>query len=188
MNDRTNPPSGAPGAEADPEATAVLGEQAFRPDVAALAAELEAAKVKADEHFNQYVRTLAEFDNYRKRAARDLEHTQRYAVERFANELLPALDSFELALANSAKADVASLLEGQAATQRLLLKAFEKAGIAEINPTGQPFNPEHHEAMVAQPSAEHAPNTVLQTVQRGYLLNGRVLRPARVIVSRAPDA
>ena len=188
MIDSKNPPEEAPNADGDPEATAVYGEHAFRPDVAALAQDLEAAKTKADEHFAQYVRTLAEFDNYRKRAARDLEQAQRYAVERFANELLPALDGFELALANAASADVQSLLEGQAATQRLLLKAFEKAGIAEIIPTGKPFNPEQHEAMVAQPSAEHAPNTVLQTVQRGYLLNGRVLRPARVIVSRAPDA
>ena len=68
------------------------------------------------------------------------------------------------------------------------MKAFEKAGITELNPTGRPFDPEQHEAMVAQPSAEHPANTVLQTIQKGYVLNGRVLRPARVIVSRAPGA
>ena len=122
----------------------------------------------------------------RKRAAKDVEQAQRYAVERFAQELLPVLDGFELAQANAAAADARSLLDGQAATLRLLLKACEKAGIVELNPAGTPFNPEQHEAMVAQPSAEVPPNTVLQTVQKGYALNGRVLRPARVIVARAP--
>jgi molecular chaperone GrpE len=188
MPDPTTPPSEALGAGRDPEATAVLEEGAFRPDVAALEQALAAAKQKADENFNQYVRVLAEFDNYRKRAARDLDSAQRYAVERFAQELLPALDGFELALANAATADAKSLIDGQAATHRLLLKAFEKAGITEIDPAGAPFNPAEHEAMLAEPSASQPPNTVLRTVQKGYLLGGRVLRPARVIVARAPDA
>ncbi len=160
-------------------------------DAAELTADelLAAATAKADEHYHQYLRVLAEFDNYRKRAARDLEHARQYAVERFAQELLPAMDGFELALANAATADVKSLLQGQDATRRLLAKAFEKAGITELAPApGQPFNPEHHEAMVAQPTAEQPPDAVLQTVQKGYALNGRVLRPARVIVARAPDA
>jgi len=150
---------------------------------------LAAANEKAAQHYDQYVRVLAEFDNYRKRAARDVEQAQRFAIERFAQELLPAMDGFELALANAAGADVKSLLAGQDATRRLLSKAFEKAGIAELAPAaGTPFNPEHHEAMVAQPSTAVAPNAVLQTIQKGYALNGRVLRPARVIVARAPDA
>jgi molecular chaperone GrpE len=172
----------------DPEATAVLPGEAFRPDVAELDAALLAANAKAEENFGQYVRTLAEFDNFRKRAARDLENAHRFAIERFAQELVPALDGFELALANSGTSDVGRLLEGQAATHRLLLKAFEKAGITALDPTGKPFNPNEHEAMVAQPSDAHPPGTVLQTVQKGYLLNGRLLRPARVIVSRAADA
>lgn len=187
MSESTSRPAGA-GPGHDPEATAVLPDAAFRPDVSALEQQIAELRAKADDNFNQYVRALAELDNVRKRAARDLEQTQRYAVERFAQELLGVVDGFELALANSATADAKSLLEGQQATLRLLLKAFEKAGIRELDPTGQPFNPEHHEAMVAQPTAAHAPNTVLQTVQKGYSLNGRVLRPARVIVARAPDA
>jgi molecular chaperone GrpE len=166
--------------------TAVLPENAFRPDVAALEQQLAEARAKADEHYALYVRALAELDNVRKRAAKDLEQAHRYALEKFAQELLPVLDGFELAQANAGNADAKSLLEGQAATLRLLLKAFEKAGITELDPTGSPFDPEQHEAMVAQPSADAAPNTVLQTVQKGYVLNGRVLRPARVIVSRAP--
>ena len=191
MSDPKSPhskPSGR-GAADDPDATVVLPDDAYRPDVAALEAALAEAKAKGDEQFNQYVRVLAEFDNYRKRAARDLESAHRFAVERFAQELLPALDGFELALANSASSDVARVLEGQAATHRLLLKAFEKAGIGVLDPPpGQPFNPNEHEAMVAQPTAAQPPDSVLQTVQKGYVLNGRVLRPARVIVSRAPDA
>ncbi len=150
---------------------------------------LAAATAKAEEHYGQYVRVLAEFDNYRKRVARDLDQARQFAVERFAQELLPAMDGFELALANAAGADVKSLLEGQDATRRLLAKAFEKAGIAELAPDrGQAFNPEQHEAMVAQPTADLPPNAVVQTIQKGYALNGRVLRPARVIVARAPDA
>lgn len=181
MSEDPTPPS--PGHD-DP--TAVLPAGAFRPDVAGLEQQLAEARAKADEHYALYVRALAELDNVRKRAAKDLEHAHRYGVERFAQELLPVLDGFELAQANARTADVKSLLEGQAATLRLLLKAFEKAGITELDPTGQRFNPEQHEAMVAQPSADMPPDSVLQTVQKGYVLNGRVLRPARVIVSRAP--
>ena len=188
MNDEGAPGQG-PGAGSsapDPEATSVLGEGEFRPDAATLSQSLAAATAKAEESFNQYVRVLAEFDNYRKRAARELESAQRYAVERFAQELLGVLDGFELARANAATADARSLLAGQDATYRLLLKAFEKAGVTEIEATGKPFDPERHEAMVAQPSADSPPGTVLETVQKGYLLSGRLLRPARVIVARSP--
>ncbi|HUO78547.1 MAG TPA: nucleotide exchange factor GrpE [Steroidobacteraceae bacterium] len=188
MTDPKSPPSAADAPGHDPDATAILDGDAFRPDLAALEQELATARQKAEENFNQYVRVLAEFDNFRKRAARDLETTRNYAVERFAQELLPALDGFELALANAQHADAKSLLEGQAATHRLLLKAFEKAGIAELDPAGGAFNPAEHEAMLAEPSAAQPPNTVLRTIQKGYVLNGRVLRPARVIVARAPDA
>jgi molecular chaperone GrpE len=187
MTDPKPPPSDLTETR-DPEATAVLEGDAFRPDVAGLEQALAAAKQKAEDNFNQYVRLLAEFDNFRKRAARDLESARAYAVERFAQELLPALDGFELAITNAPNADAKSLREGQAATHRLLLKAFEKAGIVELAPAGQPFNPAEHEAMLAEPTAAQPPNTVLKTIQKGYVLNGRVLRPARVIVARAPDA
>lgn len=184
------PPQGGQGGarDQDPEATAVLPDDAFRPDVAALEQQLAEARAKAEDNFGQYVRSLAELDNLRKRSARDLESAHKYAVERFAQELLPVVDGFEFAQANAAGADAKSLLEGQVATLRLLLKAFEKVGIRELDPAGQPFDPELHEAMVAQPSAEHPANTVLQTIQKGYVLNGRVLRPARVIVAKAPGA
>jgi len=187
MSESKSPKSRQATAGDDPDATAILPEDSFRPEVASLEGALAAAAAKAEENFNQYVRTLAEFDNFRKRASRDLENAHRYAIERFAQELVPALDGFELAIAN-AGADVALILEGQAATLRLLLKAFEKAGIAALDPTGQPFNPNEHEAMTTQPSGQYPAGTVLTTVQKGYTLNGRLLRPARVIVSRATDA
>ena len=172
MSESTVPPEDAP--VADAEAPAALDP-------------LSEAKVQAEAYYAQYLRAVAELENVRKRAARDVEQANRYAIERFANELLPAIDSFELAKVTAASADVKSLLEGQEATHRLLQKAFEKSGIRLLDPTGQPFNPAEHEAMVAAPSTEHPPGTVLQTVQTGYLLNGRLLRPARVIVSKAPE-
>src|SRR6187399_1486753 len=148
---------------------------------------LAASEERAKNHWEQYLRALADVDNVRKRAAKDLESTRQFAVEKFAQDLVAVKDSLELGIATfqkegAAKADVASLVAGQNATLRLLAKAFEKAQIEEINPEGATFNPEQHEAMMAQPS-DAAPNTVLAVIQRGYQLNGRLLRPARVVVS-----
>jgi molecular chaperone GrpE len=143
---------------------------------------LAASEERAKNHWEQYLRALADVENVRKRAAKDLENTRQFAVEKFAQDLIAVKDSLEMAISNSAKADVASLVEGQNATLRQLAKAFEKAQIEEVNPEGAAFNPELHEAMMAQPS-DAPPNTVLSVVQRGYQLNGRLLRPARVVVS-----
>jgi molecular chaperone GrpE len=170
------------------EKTEVLPETAVQlVELERLKTELATAEERAKNHWEQYLRALADVDNVRKRAAKDLESTRQFAVEKFAQDLIGVKDSLELAVANSTganagKADLASLIEGQNATLRLLAKAFEKAQIEEINPQGQPFNPELHEAMMAQPS-EAEPNTVLAVIQPGYQLNGRLLRPARVVVS-----
>jgi molecular chaperone GrpE len=145
---------------------------------------LAASEERAKNHWEQYLRALADVENVRKRAAKDLENTRQFAVEKFAQDLIAVKDSLEMAIANSSKSDVASLVEGQNATLRQLTKAFEKAQIEEVNPEGAVFNPELHEAMMAQPS-DAPPNTVLNVVQRGYQLNGRLLRPARVVVSAA---
>jgi molecular chaperone GrpE len=172
------------------EKTEVLPETAVQlVELERLRTELAAAEERAKNHWEQYLRALADVENVRKRAAKDLESTRQFAIEKFAQDLIGVKDSLELAVANStganaAKADVASLVEGQNATLRLLAKAFEKAQIEEINPEGQPFNPELHEAMMAQPSDAPA-NTVLGVIQRGYHVNGRLLRPARVVVSAA---
>lgn len=149
--------------------------------------QLAEAQLAAAQGREQVLRAAAELDNIRKRAARDVEQAQRYALERFAQELLAVADSLELAVANGATADAASLASGQEATLRLLGSAFGKFAIRPIDPTGAPFDPEKHEAMAMQPSTTAEPGSVLQVVQRGYELNGRLLRPARVIVARAPE-
>jgi molecular chaperone GrpE len=170
------------------EKTEVLPETAVQlVEMERLRTELAAAEDRAKSHWEQYLRALAEVDNVRKRGARDLESTRQFAVEKFAQDLIAVKDSLELGIANSEKADVASLVEGKLATLRLLAKAFEKAQIEEINPEGAPFNPELHEAMMAQPS-DAPPNTVLTVVQKGYQLNGRLLRPARVVVAAAKNS
>lgn len=147
---------------------------------------LNEAQAKAQEGRDQALRALAELENVRKRAVRDVEQAHKYALEKFAAELIGVKDSLELGLAAGA-ADLKDLLAGTEATLKLLGRAFEKAGLTEIIPAGEPFNPEWHEAMVTQPAADQPPNTVLQVIQKGYQLNGRLLRPARVIVARAPD-
>ena len=149
-----------------------------------LKAALEAAEARALEHKDLYMRALAELENVRKRAAREVEQAHKFAVERFAGDLIGVKDSLELGV--NASGTVENLRAGTEATLKLLAKAFEKAGLIEIEPQGQAFDPELHEAMVTQPSAEHEPNSVLQVVQKGYQLNGRLLRPARVIVAREP--
>lgn len=169
------PDSSAPGTDPGDE-LASLREQL---------AEAQAAAVQGRE---QVLRAAAELDNIRKRAARDIEQAQRYALERFAEELLAVADSLELAVANAGNADAASLAAGQEATLRLLKSAFGKFSIQQIDPAGAPFDPDKHEAMAMQPSSSAEPGSVLQVVQPGYELNGRLLRPARVIVARDPEA
>ena len=157
------------------------------PAIDELHARLAEAEAKAKESFENYLRAVAETENVRKRAQRDVESASRYAIERFAGELLEVRDSLELGIAAGAGADPARLVEGMEATLRLVNRAFEKSGISVLDPLGQPFNPEFHEAMVTQPTAEHPPGTVVAVVQKGYVLNGRLLRPARVVIARAPE-
>jgi molecular chaperone GrpE len=184
-------PSNAASTSQD-EKTEVLPETAVQlVEMERLKTELAGAEERAKNHWEQYLRALADVDNVRKRAARDLETTRQFAIEKFAQDLIAVKDSLELGIQTlekegAAKPDLANLVEGQHATLRLLAKAFEKAQIEEINPEGQAFNPELHEAMMTQPS-EAEPNTVLAVIQRGYQLNGRLLRPARVVVSAAKN-
>jgi molecular chaperone GrpE len=144
------------------------------------------AEQRANDLREQYLRSAAELDNVRKRAQRDVDSATRYGLEKFAAELLPVMDSLALGVANAGQADARSLAEGQEATLKLLAKAFDKLNIREIDPLGEPFDPALHEAMLVQDSATAEPDSVLQVVQRGYELNGRLLRPARVIVARRP--
>lgn len=175
------------GAEASaPDAAQPVNGDSQGLDAGQLQLALAEAQQLAGTHKDQYLRAVAELDNVRKRAQRDIENASRYGLEKFAIELLPVLDSLQGAVANAARADARSLAEGQEATLKLLVKAFEKLNIRQINPTGEPFDPARHEAVMAQESATAEPNAVLQVVQPGFELGGRLLRPARVIVARAP--
>jgi len=148
---------------------------------------LEDARAKADEHWDQLVRTQAQMDNLRKRQERELENAHKYALERFVNELLPVRDSMEmgLAAANDENATIDHLREGTALTLKLFSDVMEKFNVVQINPEGQPFDPELHQAMSMQPRSDVPPNTVVIVVQKGYTLNGRLVWPAMVMVSQA---
>lgn len=141
----------------------------------------------AEENWSKYLRVVAELDNLRKRHTRELENARRYGVEGLAAELLSVADSLEMALETGVQAPAETLLKGGQATLKQLQAAMEKYGVKVVSPEGEPFDPEFHEAMSMQPSATAEPNSVLTVVQRGYELNGRLLRPARVIVAKAPD-
>ena len=168
------------GAEAA-EPAAEAGEPAAR--IAALEGDLVAARREAEQARDAALRARAESDNVRKRAERDLENAHRYALERFVAELVPVKDSMEMGLAAEA-ADAAALREGTEMTLRMLAAAMEKFGVAEIDPQGEPFDPERHQAMSTCEAEGVEPGHVVQVVQKGYLLNDRVVRAAMVIVSR----
>ena len=160
------------------------------PDHAELTVLLEDARGKADEHWDQVVRLQAEMDNLRKRSERDLANAHKFALERFANELLPVRDSLEMGLAafDTEAADPEKLREGVVLTLQMLSAAMDKAAIREVNPQDERFNPEFHQAMSMQERDDVEPNTVVTVVQKGYLLNERLIRPAMVIVSKAPGS
>lgn len=174
------------------------GSESERPDdtpeSGALPASPEAeerladAEGRAEQHRADFLRAIAELENVRKRSAREVESARQYGVEKFAADLLPVSDTLALALESAGAADAATLAQGQEATLRLLFKAFERAGITAIDPAGEPFDPALHEAMAMQPAPDLPPHTVLKVIQRGWLLNGRLLRPARVLVSTAAEA
>jgi len=155
-------------------------------EVPVLRSALEAAEQAAAAAHDAQLRAMAELDNVRKRAQRDIESAQRFALERFATELLGVRDSLELAVKSADAADARSLAEGQQATLQLLASAFERFSIQRIDPLGAPFDPALHEAVAMLDSATAPADSVLQVLQSGYQLNGRLLRPARVVVARAP--
>ena len=148
---------------------------------------MAAAVAKAQENWNSYLRSVAELDNYRKRTEREIDNARKFAIERFAQDLVTVGDALEAGITTGAANPGPALLKGAQATLRQLQKAFEKAGTKLIDPIiGQPFDPGWHEAMGAQENRDQPPNTVLAVIQRGYSLNGRLLRPARVVVSKSP--
>ena len=161
--------------------------EASEASVEDVAAKIEALEAKAEENWDHFVRTKAEMDNMRRRAERDLENAHKYALERFAQELLPVRDSLEMGVnaAQDEAADVAKLREGSEMTLRMLDSAMEKFNIKAIDPLDEPFNPELHQAMTMIEMPDKEPNTVINVLQKGYTLNERLVRPAMVVVSKA---
>lgn len=154
-----------------------------------LKVKLEEAEKKAADYWDQLLRMKAEMENTRRRTQRDLENAHKYALEKFAVELLPVKDSLELGLqaAEQANGSIENLRQGTELTLNMLSQAFEKFNLKELNPQGEKFNPEHHQAMSIQENAEVEANTVLAVMQKGYVLNDRLVRPAMVMVSKTPE-
>lgn len=154
-----------------------------------LETELTQSKAQLAEQHDLMLRIKAEADNIRRRASMDVEKAHKFALEKFAADLLPVVDNLERALAFINRDDEAlkGVVEGVELTMKSFLDTVAKYGVNQIDPLGQPFNPELHQAMSIQPSADVAPNSVTFVMQKGYELNGRLLRPAMVGVSKAPD-
>ncbi|MGE6809608.1 MULTISPECIES: nucleotide exchange factor GrpE [Pseudoalteromonas] len=165
-------------------------EQSPEAEIAMLYAELEVAKQTIADQRDGVVRAAADVENMRRRAAQDVEKAHKFALEKFANELLPVIDNLERAIEFSDKENetLKPVLEGISMTVKSFNDAVAKFGVEIVNPQGEQFNPEFHQAMSIQPSNDVSPNTVLAVMQKGYTLNGRLLRPAMVMVSKAADA
>ncbi len=157
--------------------------------IAKLEAELAAANAQIDAQKESVVRAAADVENIRRRAAQDVEKAHKFALEKFVNELLPVIDNMERAIEFSDKENetLKPVLEGVELTQKSFVDAVAKFGVEIVDPQGQKFNAEFHQAMAMQPSADVEPNTVIAVMQKGFTLNGRLLRPAMVMVSKAAD-
>ena len=156
-----------------------------------LRAALAEATARAETEADRALRAAAEAENARKRADRDVGNARKYALERFIDGLLPAVDGFEQAVeaasAPAAENATEALAEGVRLALKLLVGAMERQGVAVVDPIGAPFDPKEHDAMSMVENAEAEPGSVTQVFQKGYTLNGRLVRPARVIVARAPE-
>jgi len=157
-------------------------------EVEQLQAELESARNEVSGARDEVLRARAEVENVRKRAERDVASAHKFGLERFVGNLLPIKDSMDLGYdALDATTDVDAIREGMTLTAKMFDDALEKVGVQEIDPIGEAFNPEFHQAMTMQPSSDAAPGTVLAVMQKGYLLNERLIRPAMVVVAKALD-
>ncbi len=170
----------------DPNERQGAGEDdAVMADVDALTRQLDQYETKLAEMREVMLRERAELENQRKRLQRDLEQARRFANEKLLADLLPVLDNLERGLALEGS-DNAGLRSGVELTLRELSRVIDGNGLKVVDPVGQPFDPERHQAMSLVPSGEHPPNTVVAVMQKGYVLNDRLLRPALVAVSKAP--
>ena len=155
--------------------------------VAAEAEPADAAEIA--ELKDQVLRSLAEMENVKRRATRDIENAHKFAVEKLLSDLFPVVDSLEKAVETAEQTEGAQpIAEGVALSLKLFVDTLAKSGVEQIDPLGEPFDPQVHEAMTMVPNPAAEPNSVMDVMQKGYLLNGRLVRAAKVIVAKAPDA
>lgn len=171
------------------EATEMSEQEVLVAKVAELEAALMASQAKVKEQQDSVVRAAADVENMRRRATQDVEKAHKFALEKFAKELLPVIDNLERAVqsADAENEAVKPVLEGIELTQKSFISSVEKFGLVALDPQGEAFDPEKHQAMAMQPSNEVKPNHVMAVLQKGYELNGRVIRPAMVMVAKAAD-
>jgi molecular chaperone GrpE len=186
--DRAAAAAGEPGGATTTGETAAPAEEPLTPQQVE---ELKQKAAKADEHWNQLLRTSADFENFKKRAARERQEAIKFANESLLAKLVPALDNFDMALAAANQAEhksLESLKTGINLVYQQLRGALAEAGLEEIDALNQPFNPNLHEAVSQQESAEVPEGQVLQQLRKGYKLRDRLIRPASVVVARKPAA
>lgn len=182
--------SAAEQVEAAAAAAADEGKNQEIPDLEAevqrLTQELEAANNKAAENWEHFVRTKADLDNLQRRSKKDIENAHKYAGEKLLEAMIPVIDSLEMGAlaAQQDSADISKIREGMELTLKMFADTLSKFEVKKLDPAGDPFNPDFHQAMSIQESNEHDANTVLSVMQKGYLLNERLIRPALVVVSK----
>jgi molecular chaperone GrpE len=165
------------------EADAINTEQTtLEQDITSLLTE---AQQQAQQHYNSMLLVKADMENLRRRTERDVDNAKKFALERFLTDLIPVLDSMEMGVqaATQSANEQDTIRQGMEMTLKMFQEVMTRFNVTAIDPTGQKFNPQEHEAITMQPSADHEPNTVMMTIQKGYVLSGRVVRPARVIIS-----
>ena len=191
MDDTVIPPATAggekaddePGKSAEADGQEQTGDEIY--DVETLMQRLDEQKRIAVENQDRMLRAQAELDNMRKRTARDIENAHKYALERFITNLLPVLDSMEMGISASSNTEgLDSVLEGMHLTYKMFTSTLEKFGVKVIDPQGEKFNPEQHEAVSMQETGDIETGTVITVMQKGYELNGRLVRPAMVVVAK----
>ncbi|TXK96906.1 nucleotide exchange factor GrpE [Methylococcaceae bacterium HT1] len=173
--------------EATTEEVEVLEVEDTELSIEELQKKLVKAESKAADNWDKVLRIQAEMDNLKRRTQKDLDSAHKYGLEKFAKELLSVIDSLELGIqaATSDVPEVVKLKEGSELTVKQFETVFAKFNIEAIDPIEQPFNPEFHQAMTMVPTADAEPNTVINVFQKGYVLNGRLIRPAMVVVAQA---
>jgi molecular chaperone GrpE len=169
---------------ADADMNAEQTQEVLNEEMDALLAE---ARAQAEQHYDSLLRVQADMDNLRRRTEREIDNAKKFALERMVNDLIPVMDSMEMGLQASGQSanDQDTIRQGLEMTLKMFQDVMARFHVEALDPTGQKFNPQEHEAMTMQPSKDREPNTVMMTIQKGYKLHGRVVRPARVVISAA---